>query len=123
MIVNKGMYDKQFTDVELADGSVATLTLKPLLANDLRKLMAIAKVFSKADIDVKEDGSKVDIEDSKILDLLTEESMFDDVVDVVTKTITKSYPEWGKDVTEEFVSINLFVILPLVFEINFRAKK
>lgn len=113
MIVNKGMYDKQFTDVELADGSKVTLTLKPLPAIELKKLMNIAKVFGKT-------GENSTNED--IMNGLTSEGVFEDVVDVVTKTILKSYPEWGKEVTDEFVSINLFVLISLVFDTNFPNK-
>lgn len=110
--MTKGMYDKHFADVELADGTKMDLTLKPITGIMLKKVFTISNTFKNA-------GEDEDV----TLKLLSDTDVLSDCLDIVTETIRKSYPEWSKENVDEFVSVNLFTLLGLVFQTNLRQKQ
>jgi len=109
--VTKGMYDKHFINVELADGAIMDLTLKPITGIMLKKVFSISNAFKN----VGED-------EEAYLELLANTEVLSDCLDIVTESIHKSYPDWSKETVDEFVSVNLFALLSLVFQTNARQK-
>lgn len=120
MLITKGVYDKRF-NISLADGSVQEVILKPLPAKYLPKLFKISKIFDNKNIN--DSNISDDEKNSKMLELLSEDNVLEDIAEVVTVTIKKSYPEMEDSLVDDFVTINLFTLFPLVFEVNFRSIK
>ena len=129
MIVTKGMYDKEFKFDN--NGKEESIIIKPLPAKYMSKLFSIINALNNKDMKelqiLKEDSE--DTKTSKqlklsemIMDKLLEEDILQSVVEVVTATVEKSYPNMEPELREEFITSNMFTILPFIFEVNFKRK-
>jgi hypothetical protein len=110
MIVNKGMYDKEFKFDNA--GKEESILLKPLpVANipELFKIVAEIQRFTTAGTTDVLSVLSSDADTAKL------------IVNVVRASVKKSYPEMSDDVLDDFVSMNMFQLLPLVIEVNFRT--
>lgn len=111
-MISEGMYNKKVTFKTVDDIDVS-LVLKPLPATYIVKLYKIIDalgVKGDSEIPVSEMVSK----------LANSPELLLDVIDVCKKTLKISSPELTDNAIDEFVSVNMFVVLPLVFETNFR---
>jgi hypothetical protein len=107
MIVMKGMYDKEFEFDN--NGKKETILIKPLPTLYLRKLFNIVKKFNEGQ-ESSQDMIKI-LSDSEVLPQL---------VEVVTETVRKSYPDLDQVTLDEFVGINMFTLIPFIIEVNFK---
>jgi len=113
MIVTKGMFDKTF-DIDI-EGIPQKITLKPLPARMLGKLMTLSN-----DLQIKTTGDEQ--EDGKqLLELMSNPEVSSRMLELIEATITRSYPEWDKDMVNDFVTVNMFKLLPLVIQVNLRT--
>lgn len=129
MIVTKGMYDKEFKFDN--NGKEESIIIKPLPVKLLPKLFHIVKALNDKDIKALQIVSS-DTEDVKtekqlklselMMDRLLEESVLQIVIDVVSATVEKSYPNMDVETRDEFITNNMFTLLPFIFEVNFKKK-
>lgn len=109
MIITKGMYDKEFKIDN--NGKEETILLKPLPLSNIPNLFKIMNEIQKHTIDKQVDVLGV-LSSDKDTTLL--------IMDVIKATVKKSYPELEDNLVDEFVAVNMFQLLPLVIEVNFR---
>ena len=122
--VSKGMYDKHYSDVELADGSKVDMVLKPVTGENLKKLLLISsRVDSLPKTTEKDEEGNFIIDNKEYIKLLSNGTFLEDCIDIVYDSVSRSYPEWDKDLTKEFVTINFMVLFPLVSQASVKHKK
>jgi len=113
MIVNRGMFDKTF-DIEI-EGIPQKITLKPLPAKMLGTLMSLTNdLQGEPTGDSEKDGLR-------ILELMANKEVSEKLVLVIETSIIRSYPEWDKEMVSDFVTVNMFKLLPLVIQVNLRT--
>lgn len=110
MLVMKGMYDKEFQFDN--NGKEESIILKPLPLGTVKDLFKIMNAIQKH---TNEDKT-VDV-----LGVLADDDVIaDKITKVIKDTVKKSYPDMAEDVLDDFVAVNMFTLLPLVIEVNFK---
>lgn len=119
---SKGMYDKVFTDVSLADGAKVDIIIKPVQGVYLKKLLIITSTLSelKTEKNPETNGESTDI--IGFIEILSKGDTLLDCIDIVTDSISRAYPSWDKDTIDEFVNVNVFILLPLVSQASIRNR-
>ena len=115
MIVTKGMYDKEFKFDN--NGKEESIIIKPLNASYMSKLFSIVQTLNSEDVlalkIVSSDNEEVKTDkqlkiNKLIMSKILEDKTLQDVIDIVTATVEKSYPTMDKELREEFITNNMF---------------
>jgi len=129
MIVTKGMYDKEFKFDN--NGKEESIIIKPLPSEHLKKLFSILKSVDTKDVKELQILTS-DSEDIKTLkqqklgqlfaERLLEDEILQSLLDIVSVTVKKSYPQLDEELRDEFVTNNIFTLLPFIIEVNIKKR-
>ena len=109
------IYSRDF-QYEDDDGVTKTITLNPLLGEQLKLLFKVAAKIPKKTEGVETDGSE-------FLPLMADDSFVDPMMKLCRVAMADAMPSKTPTEIDRFVSIHLFRLFPLVVEMNLHVKK
>lgn len=113
-MITKGMYDKEFKINN--NGVQETIIIKPLATRYLPKLFKILKKFNEQNMEGITEAEATNI----MIDSFAESDVLIHLTELLTETVKKSYPDMDPVTIDEFVGANMFQLLPLMIEVNFK---
>lgn len=114
MIVTKGMYDKEFKFDN--NGKEESILIKPLPTKYLKQLFRVIRQFNEVNKEGLTDAESTTV----LINTFAESDVLPDLVELITETVKKAYPDIDAQSLEEFVQINMFKLLPFIIDVNFK---
>lgn len=116
MIVTRGMYDKEFKFMN--KGKEEIILIKPLPTKNIKALYKVINKLSELD---KNDLSEEEVT-QKMIALFADSEVLPSLVEIVTETIRKGYPDMDPVTLDEFVQANMFQLMPFIVEVNLKKQ-